>query len=148
MGFWRNVAKSFRRATSQLTRRQRRKQEPPPPERVIRPTPRPRKREEPPIPPSEIPTPFPDINPRDVVPVRWYEREKDMYIDAFQAVGVYDDWVAQTMFNEAYFNFDAPRDQIRRTQHEFEAYMRRTYGVEFGDIFDFEAYREAYGDLR
>lgn len=68
-----------------------------------------------------------------------------MWSDAFEPVGAFDDRVAQALFNEGYFNFDittSERSAIRDALHD---YMIDTYDVDFDEIFDWQAWREAYG---
>lgn len=85
--------------------------------------------------------PFEFINPRT-----WGQAENQMWLDTFSDMGGTEDPILTTMFHESYFNFDLPSDQINGFREAFDAYMYDTYGVDFDRIFDWEAYRDAYGD--
>lgn len=82
----------------------------------------------------------------DFLPNEWSETEQTLFADAFEPVGAFDDSIAQALFNEGYFNFDISSDDRVAIREALDGYMMDTYGVDFNDVFDWEAWREAYGD--
>jgi len=82
----------------------------------------------------------------DFLPDNWSSWEKDLWTDAFEPIGAFDDRVAQALFNEAYFNFDISTPERVAIRETLDDYMMREYGVDFDDIFDWQAWREAYGE--
>lgn len=74
----------------------------------------------------------------------WSAREQDLWGDIEQ-FGVADDPQAQTLFHEAYFNFDLDTDTINAIRDAFDGYMMDEYGIDFDAVFDWNAYREMYG---
>lgn len=82
----------------------------------------------------------------DFLPNGWSQREANLYADAFSPIGAFDDPVAQALFNEGYFNRDIPADDRSAIREALNDYMLQEYDVEFNDIFDWDAWREAYGE--
>lgn len=74
----------------------------------------------------------------------WSSREQNMWGD-FSDFGVTGDVQAETLFHEAYFNFDLDTETINAIRDAFDGYMMEEYGIDFDAVFDWEAYREAYG---
>lgn len=82
----------------------------------------------------------------DFLPNDWSNSERDMWQDAFEPIGAFDDRVAQALFNEGYFNFDIDSSDRMAIREALDDYMMSEYGVDFNEIFDWEAWREAYGE--
>lgn len=78
-------------------------------------------------------------------PNEWSPRETELFGRAFDDIDALDDRIAQTMYHEAYFNFDLSQNEITQFRYNLDAYLMDTYGVEMADIYDWVAYREAYG---
>lgn len=75
----------------------------------------------------------------------WSGRETDMW-ERFNAYGITDDPVAQALFHEGFYNpgthEGVDKLAIRDTLAD---YLRDEYGLDFDDVFDWEAWREMYG---
>lgn len=82
----------------------------------------------------------------DFLPNNWSETEKDLWQDAFESVGAFDDRYAQTLFNAGYFETDYSSDERSAIRDRLSEYLMDEYGVDFDDVFDWEAWREAYGE--
>lgn len=82
----------------------------------------------------------------EFLPDGWSSYEKEAWAGSLGSLGSNDDRVAQALFNEGYFNFDLPSDQINAIRDALDDYLFENYGIDFNDIFDWEAYREAYSD--
>lgn len=80
------------------------------------------------------------------LPNDWGQGERDLYFDAFDPVGAYQDTVAQALFNEGYFNRDLDSSDRIAIREALDDYMWQEYGVDFHEIFDWEAWRDAYGE--
>jgi hypothetical protein len=85
-------------------------------------------------------------NQWEFLPNDWSSYEKDLWGGTF-GNQVEQDRVAQALFNEGYFNFDITSDQISAIRNALDDYLLDTYGIDFDEQFDWEAYREAYGEL-
>lgn len=81
----------------------------------------------------------------DFLPNNWSESEKGMWTDAFDPIGAFDDRTAQALFNEGYFNSDRSATDRGAIREALDDYMMDNYGIDFGQIFDWEAWRDAYG---
>lgn len=84
----------------------------------------------------------------EFLPTGWPTYEKEMWTDAFEPLAAFEDRTAQTLFNEGYFNFELPSEQISAIRDALDSYLLQEYGVDFDEIFDWEAYREAYGEAQ
>lgn len=82
----------------------------------------------------------------DFLPNNWSATERGLYADAFEPVGAYQDMTAQALYNEGYFNRDIDTDQRVAIRHALDEYMSDVYGVDFQEIFDWDSWREAYGE--
>lgn len=80
------------------------------------------------------------------LPNNWGDAEKGMWVDAFEPIGAFDDRTAQALFNEGYFNFDISTSDRSAIREALSDYMMDTYGIDFDEIFDWNAWREAYGE--
>lgn len=136
MGFWSNVKKALQKIVK------------PPP---ISPPPIRRSTRAPKRKPVSRPTPppIPRVTQPDfaeMLPAAWSRRSKDMFVDTFGGDSpVIRDWAAQELYYRAYFDFTAPTWVKRNARKDLERYMQSTYGVSFNRVFDWEAYKEAYG---
>lgn len=82
----------------------------------------------------------------DFLPNNWGDNERNLYFDAFEPVGAYQDTTAQALYNEGYFNYDISTEQRVAIREALDNYMWQEYGVDFQEIFDWEAFRDAYGE--
>jgi hypothetical protein len=80
------------------------------------------------------------------LPDDWYSAETSMYVDMLggdpHLVG--DDSL-QMLFHEALFDMELSPDNRDIIYNELVDYLYTEYGVDFDDVFDWEAYREWYG---
>ena len=56
----------------------------------------------------------------------------------------YEDRQLQALYDSALFNHDVSSDDRAAIIEGLRDYMWDEYGVDFDDVFDWEAYREAY----
>lgn len=57
-----------------------------------------------------------------------------------------NDPVVSAMIQDAWLNTDIDADLRADVRSGLRAYVWQTYGVQFDDIFDWDAWREAYGE--
>ena len=80
----------------------------------------------------------------------WSEEESELFQDAINIIGgdlgeqiQNDDWVG-FLYHEAMWDFDIPADYRQGAYDAFVEYMDDVYGVDWDEVYDWEAYREAY----
>jgi hypothetical protein len=80
----------------------------------------------------------------------WSDDERALFDDAIETIGgdlgqtiANDDW-AGFLYHEAMWDFDIPADYRAGAYDAFIDYMLDTYDVEWDEVYDWEAYREAY----
>lgn len=89
-----------------------------------------------------------EFDPDDSAIISQFSRlEYTMWHDFSESLPeVYADQNAQLLFHESLFNFqdwtDAQREAIGDMMND---YFMDEYGIDFEDMFDWEAYREWYG---
>lgn len=73
--------------------------------------------------------------------------EDALWLDAFAAnADVFYDPTAQALFHEAYFNPGGwESDQLAAIRDNLHDYLQEEYGIDFDEVFDWDAWREAYG---
>ncbi len=76
----------------------------------------------------------------------WSRGEQELYTGAFQSIGGIDDPVAQTLFDNAYFNRDIDPEMRAEAREALDRYVRDEYGYEFDELFDWDAWRESYSE--
>jgi hypothetical protein len=81
----------------------------------------------------------------DFLPNDWSDPEKGLWADAFEPIGAFNDPHAQALFNAGYFDEGWSRDERAAIREELSDYLMDAYGVDFDEVFDWEAWREAYG---
>lgn len=75
----------------------------------------------------------------------WSDRQKSLWTDFDDKhSGLVDDRIAQTLFHEAYFNFDIDPNTRAAIRENLDAYLLDEYGVDFESEFDWKAYKEMY----
>jgi hypothetical protein len=79
----------------------------------------------------------------DFLPSSWSSTERDLY-SPFETVGAYQDLTAQALYHEGYFNMDITSDERAAIREALDAYMDDVYDVDFDDLFDWVAWRDAY----
>lgn len=64
------------------------------------------------------------------------------------AFGDFNDPVAEALFHEGYFVRDSgfSPDELGAIRDSLTDYLRDEYGIEFDDVFDWDAWRESYGN--
>lgn len=75
----------------------------------------------------------------------WSSIENDLWENAFSGEAL-DDPYLQALYEAAYFEFDLSSADINFLRDSLDSYLQDNYGVIFDDVFDWEAYREAYGE--
>lgn len=83
----------------------------------------------------------------DFLPNGWSDFERESYVDSFAEIGGTNDTTLQALFNEGYFNFDITSDDRIAIRHALDEYLAQEYGISFDDVFDWHAWREAYGEM-
>lgn len=84
-------------------------------------------------------------DPFAFLPQEWSERESEIWNSSFGEYDALYDPVAQALYNEGYFNFDIDSDQRAAIRDALDEYMSQEYGIDFDDVFDWDAWRDAYG---
>ena len=83
----------------------------------------------------------------------WSQAETEIWEEALDQIAgfdpdvadrIADDSWAQFMYHESMFDFQIPPDQREAIYNTFWEYMDSTYDIDWGEIVDWEAYREAY----
>lgn len=86
------------------------------------------------------------------VAFNWGDAEDDLFIGALENVGdqgkayemLNDEWL-QFLYHESLFDRENMSTAERANVYEsLEAYVLEEYGIDFSEIYDWEAYREAY----
>lgn len=85
-------------------------------------------------------------DPWDFLPNDWSDAEKNLWHDTFDPIGGFADRQAQALFDAGYFNTDISSDDRSAIRDALSDYLMDTYGVDFDEVFDWEAWREAYGE--
>jgi len=76
----------------------------------------------------------------------WDQDETELWIDLTAGtVGMERDPELQSLFDDAMFNPDLDADERAEAYEMMIDYMWEAYGLDFEDVFDWEAYREYYG---
>lgn len=80
----------------------------------------------------------------------WRPEETRLFDEAVAGVGgatgremSQDAWLG-FLHHEAMWDWDIPADQREGVYSAFEDYVRETYGIEWDDYYDWQAFREAY----
>lgn len=85
-------------------------------------------------------------DPFAFLPHDWSETESEIWQSSFGDFDAFYDPVAQALYNEGYFNFDIDPDQRAAIREALDEYMEHEYGLDFDDVFDWDAWRDAYGE--
>lgn len=74
---------------------------------------------------------------------RWTAAEDLLWTDAFG--GEFEDTTAQALFHAAYFDQSYSTDERVQVRRALDEYLADVYDIDFDDVFDWEAWRESYG---
>lgn len=85
--------------------------------------------------------PIDDWEPRD----DWSSRENNMWADMATENFADDPW-AQYLYDQSFFTFGETPEETNRFRDAFEQYLDTYYGIDLDEVFDWEAWREAYGE--
>lgn len=83
-------------------------------------------------------------------PESWSEGETNLWTGALSEIGgreaetIADDTFATFLYHEAFFDTDLNGEYRQSAYEAFIGYMEETYGVEWEDVFDWDAFREEY----
>lgn len=83
---------------------------------------------------------------RDFLPANWSNSAAEMFYKTFGDFNVFEDPTAQALYEDAYFNFGASTRHINDVRDTLDDYLTQTYGINFDEWFDWEEYRERYGN--
>jgi hypothetical protein len=77
--------------------------------------------------------------------VEFTQLENQLWDNAF---GEFHDPVAEALFHEAYFvrNSSFSAEELGAIRDSLQDYMRDEYGIDFNDVFDWDAWRESYSE--
>lgn len=82
-------------------------------------------------------------DPFDFLPEGWSDVERELW-HPFEGYGS-DDPTAQALFDAGYFSpGEWDSDQIAAIRGELDRYMMDEYGIDFSEVFDWEAWRSDY----
>lgn len=84
-------------------------------------------------------------DPFDFLPGSWSPTESEIWQSSFGEGDAFYDPVAQELYNQGFFNFDISSDDRMAIRGALEDYLHDEYGVSFDDVFDWDAWRDAYG---
>lgn len=84
----------------------------------------------------------------EFLPQNWTGFESGIWQDAFQPFETtFFDAHAQGLFDAALFhNNEYTHEEIKAIQQELRDYLQDQYGIDFDDVFDWDAYRENYNE--
>lgn len=84
----------------------------------------------------------------DFLPASWSYGEKDLWAETtFHGTAeAFFDPVAQALYNEAFYNWDAREGEVAAIRDALKEYMWQEYDVWWDDAFDWDAWREAYDE--
>lgn len=74
---------------------------------------------------------------------RFSHTEQHLWDDAFGHQ--FRDNTAEALFHAAYFDQDYTTDERRQIRNALDEYLADEYGIDFQDEFDWETWRESYG---
>lgn len=74
----------------------------------------------------------------------WSTTENLLWNDAFG--GEFNDSTAQALYHAGYFDQDYSTDQRVAIREALDQYMMDEFGIDFNESFDWDAWRESYGE--
>lgn len=81
----------------------------------------------------------------DDIPFSWSDSEMEFFDDFVGGEPeLVDDTELQMLFHEALFDRDVTPGDREHFRDDLEEYLWDKYEIDFNEIFDWEAYREAY----
>lgn len=76
----------------------------------------------------------------------WSSTEERLFADLGNAnQDVFNDELVQQAFDIGWFNMDVGSDYREAAREFVVEWLHNEYGIEFDDVFDWDAWREAYG---
>lgn len=75
----------------------------------------------------------------------WSHRQESLFEDIAVNDALYDDPLFKQAFDIGYFNQDVDKDYRAAARDFVETWLEEEYGVEFDEVFDWDAWRENYG---
>lgn len=73
----------------------------------------------------------------------WSNTEHFLWDSAF---GEFNDPTAQALFHAGYFDQDYTTAERAAIRAELDRYLDDEYDIDFDDVFDWESWRESYGE--
>jgi hypothetical protein len=80
----------------------------------------------------------------EFLPSGWGYTERALYEDAFTDIGARGDTVSQALFDAGFFTFGEEAGRTQAIREALYDYVFDEYGVNFNEIFDWQAWREQY----
>lgn len=80
------------------------------------------------------------------IPLSWGQFEQEHWEDRFGPIDALRDSIAQAYYHDAYFNRDIDTNSRIAIREYFDQYMLDVYGYHVDEVFDWVAYRDAYGE--
>lgn len=84
------------------------------------------------------------LDPFTVLPDHWGPMEGALYDGMINHSDLIFDQELQALYHEAMFNYHLTADEIITAREQLDDYMTATYGMDFWNEFDWEAYRTWY----
>lgn len=82
------------------------------------------------------------------LPDEWGRNESRLFEEFVGSDSVMEnDRLLQALYDEALFNFDLSNEDRAAIMETMRDYVWDEYGIDFDDVFDWEAYREAYDSV-
>jgi hypothetical protein len=79
------------------------------------------------------------------LPRAWGPNKASLWADATMGEPAFArDWRAQAFYDAALFTHSEEREDREQNLANFKQYIWDEYGIDWDDVFDWEAYREAY----
>lgn len=76
----------------------------------------------------------------------WSDRQERLFENMAHETNVLDDEMLQQVFQVGFFDFDVDHDTRMRSREWVAEYVEREYGFLFDEWFDWETWRDWYGE--
>lgn len=77
----------------------------------------------------------------------WSDRQERLFENMAHETDALDDEMLQQVFHVGWFDPDVGHEERMAARDWVESYILDEYGYEFDDWFDWDTWREMYGDL-
>lgn len=76
----------------------------------------------------------------------WSDRQERLFEEMAHGTDVLQDEMLQQVFHVAYYDFDVDHDTRVAAREWVIEYVEQVYGFEFDEFFDWDVWREMYGE--